>query len=211
MAKSPTLHGLRRVQAVQLAEATQAGLRVPKTIVTNDPAEARAFASRREQVIYKPLSSALPPGPDRISMLYTSVVEAEHLSSDGERIAATMHLFQERVTCAYAVRLTVIDKRLLAAAVRSHSPSADIDWRSDQQALTYEIVEVPADVAHGVTSLMSALGLRFGALDFLVTPEGEWVFLEVNPNGQWAFVEQATGLPIAATIADALCGRDTPA
>jgi biotin carboxylase len=49
-----------------------------------------------------------------------------------------------------------------------------------------------------------------GALDFLVTPEGEWVFLEVNPNGQWAFVEQATGLPIAAAIADALCSEGSP-
>jgi pyruvate carboxylase len=66
-------------------------------------------------------------------------------------------------------------------------------------------------VACGVTGLMRSLGLRFGALDFLVTPEGEWVFLEVNPNGQRAFVEQATGLPIAAAIAGALSGRDVPA
>jgi hypothetical protein len=30
------------------------------------------------------------------------------------------------------------------------------------------------------------------------------VFLEVNPNGQWAFIEDATGQPITAAIADAL-------
>lgn len=51
---------------------------------------------------------------------------------------------------------------------------------------------------------MSALGSRFGVLDFLVTPAGEWYFLEINPNGQWAWIEQETGLPISSAIADAL-------
>lgn len=59
--------------------------------------------------------------------------------------------------------------------------------------------------------LMSTPGLRFGALDFLLTPEVAWVFLEVNPNGQWAFIEQATGLPIAAAIADALTRQEVAA
>ena len=56
---------------------------------------------------------------------------------------------------------------------------------------------------------MTLLGLRFGAFDFLVCPDG-WVFLEVNPNGQWAWIETATGLPIASTIADALTAVETP-
>jgi D-alanine-D-alanine ligase-like ATP-grasp enzyme len=56
---------------------------------------------------------------------------------------------------------------------------------------------------------MNMLDLRFGALDFLVTPEGEWVFLEINPNGQWAWIEENTGLPITSAIADILAGEAT--
>jgi glutathione synthase/RimK-type ligase-like ATP-grasp enzyme len=108
-------------------------------------------------------------------------------------------------------RLTVVGGRMLAAAIHARSSAAELDWRADQQALAYETVEAPAEVAGGVARLMAALGLRFGALDFLVTHEGEWVFLEINPNGQWAFVEQATGLPIAAAIAEALSDGDVPA
>jgi hypothetical protein len=48
-----------------------------------------------------------------------------------------------------------------------------VDWRSDYDALTYQVIEPPADVIRGVHDLMSELGLRFGALDFLVTPTGE--------------------------------------
>lgn len=58
-------------------------------------------------------------------------------------------------------------------------------------------------------AFMAALRLRFGAFDFLVCPERGWVFLECNPNGQWAWIEQATGQPIAAAIADALTGEET--
>jgi len=63
---------------------------------------------------------------------------------------------------------------------------------------------VPASVRAGVCRMMSALGLRFAAADFAVTPSGEWYFLDLNPNGQWAWIEHETGLPICAAIADAL-------
>ncbi len=60
-----------------------------------------------------------------------------------------------------------------------------------------------------VRRLMQQLRLRFGALDFVVGPDGAWTFLEINPNGQWAWLQDATGLPIAAAIADALTREDT--
>ena len=71
--------------------------------------------------------------------------------------------------------------------------------------MTYTpLADIPADVRAGVCALMGRLGLRFGTFDFIVAPDGRWVFLEINPNGQWAWMEDATGLPIAASIADAL-------
>jgi ATP-grasp ribosomal peptide maturase len=203
--------GYAEYKPLQLATAVRSGLTVPQTLITNDVAEARAFAAQLGQVIYKPLSPASPPGPEGSSMLYTSVVEPKHLTEDGEAIAVTMHLFQERITCKHAIRLTVVDERMFAAAIRAHSPAAELDWRADQEHLSYASIEVPAAVSGSVMDLMRTLGLRFGALDFLLTPEDAWVFLEVNPNGQWAFIEQATGLPIAAAIADALTRQDAAA
>jgi hypothetical protein len=92
-------------------------------------------------MIYKPPSAAPPPGPDDISLLYTSVVETEHLDADGDSVAGTMHLFHERIRSRNAVRLTVVDGQMFAAAIHPHSPAAQLDWRADQQALSYEIPE----------------------------------------------------------------------
>lgn len=48
---------------------------------------------------------------------------------------------------------------------------------------------------------MEKLGLAYGAIDFVVTPEGEYVFLEVNPSGQFLWADYEAGLPLL----DAMC------
>ena len=64
--------------------------------------------------------------------------------------------------------------------------------------------ELPAEVSRGLHTLMSELGLVFGAIDLIRTPAGEHVFLEVNPSGEWGMLERDLGLPIADAIARAL-------
>jgi glutathione synthase/RimK-type ligase-like ATP-grasp enzyme len=121
-----------------------------------------------------------------------------------------MHLFQEWVPKAYEVRLTVVDGRFFASRIDAGSSAGYTDWRADYDALTYTAIETPAFVRSRVATFLDHLHLRFGALDFVVAPDGEWWFLECNPNGQWAWIEEATGLPIAAAIADALEGITKP-
>ncbi len=55
---------------------------------------------------------------------------------------------------------------------------------------------------------MGALNLVYGAIDMRLTPDGEYVFLEVNPAGQWLFIEERTGQPITATLANHLLTFD---
>ncbi|MFC5721302.1 hypothetical protein ACFP1Z_14110 [Streptomyces gamaensis] len=96
--------------------------------------------------------------------------------------------------------------RLLAAEVRAGSEQAHVDWRSDYRSLTYRATRTPDGIAESVRRLMRRLELRFAALDFVVSPSGEWTFLEANPCGQWDWIQHATGLPIAEAIADELTG-----
>jgi hypothetical protein len=118
-------------------------------------------------------------------------------------IRFTAHLFQERIIHRHAVRAVVVGRQVVATAIHAHTAAARMDWRSDYDALSYEPAELPSDVTAAVHGLMAHLGLRFGVLDFLVRPDGEHVFLEINPNGQWAWIDHAAA-PVAAAIADAL-------
>ena len=51
---------------------------------------------------------------------------------------------------------------------------------------------------------MRSFDINFASIDMIVTPEGEFVFLDLNPNGQWLWLEEELGLPLVATMADLL-------
>jgi hypothetical protein len=91
----------------------------------------------------------------------------------------------------------------------AHSAESTVDFRADYDRLTYELIEPPAHVAAGVRRLMARMGLVYGALDFVVTPDDEWLILEINAGGQFGFIEDATGPPMTEQIADLLAKGQT--
>lgn len=192
---------------VQLLTARAVGLTVPDTLITNDPHAAHRFATEHGEVIYKPLSATGVSEDGHYRLSYTTRLTPDDIT---DTVSATTHLFQKRVEKSYEIRLTVVDDELFAVRIDTQSAAAAVDWRTDYDNLRYSTTSVPAPVRHRVLGLLEMLMLRFAALDFIVTPSGEWVFLEANPNGQWAWLQDATGLPIAAAIADALTPGPQP-
>ena len=91
---------------------------------------------------------------------------------------------------ALRTRLRVVAIADLLTTVRINSGSANsyIDWRSDYAALTYELIEPPHSVACGIRRLVRSFDLVYAALDFIVAPDGEWVFLEINAGGQYGWL-----------------------
>ena len=189
---------------VQLAAAAASGLSVPDSIVTNDPAYARAWASARPgPVIYKPLAGAWHPEDSQIKIIYTSRVDDLRALED-EGIELTAHLFQDWVDKAFEARSVVVGEQIFTVAIHSDSASGRIDWRSDYDSHRYQLIDPPEPVRQGLAALHRRLGLWYGACDFAITPAGEWVFFEVNPAGQWSWLADACGLPIAGALADLL-------
>lgn len=191
---------------LQLRVAAESGLTVPRTLITNDPDAAREFGDAvGGPLVFKPFAPVRGTVGGESVAAYTSIVGAEDLSHPD--VATTAHLFQEWVPKAYEVRLTAVGGRIFATEIHTDSAAGHVDWRSDYAGHRYRVCDPPASVAAGVRRTMDALGLPYGAFDFVVTPDGEWCFLEVNPSGQFGFVEQATGLPITAAVADWLEGK----
>jgi D-alanine-D-alanine ligase-like ATP-grasp enzyme len=54
---------------------------------------------------------------------------------------------------------------------------------------------------------MAELNLEYGALDFVLTPDGRFVFLEINPNGQWLWLDDMLSLGITTAVAEWLSGE----
>jgi hypothetical protein len=98
----------------------------------------------------------------------------------------------------------VVAARLLTQEVEE----ARLDWRAAGGRIRVEPDRLPPAVEEGCLRLMESLGILFGAFDFIVTPEGEHVFLEVNPAGQFLWVEEANPeLALLAPFVDFLLSR----
>ncbi|MBN1206552.1 MAG: MvdD family ATP-grasp ribosomal peptide maturase [Myxococcaceae bacterium] len=196
---------------LQLELARTLGLEVPRTLMSNDPEAVRAFAaSCPGGVVTKMMASfAVYDAQGQEQVVFTTPLEAEELE-DLEGLDLCPMTFQERISKALELRVTVVGDRVMAAAIDSQVlPRARNDWRREGLALVdaWQPYSLPEPVEARVLGLMEALGLNYGAFDFIVTPEGRHVFLEVNPAGEFTWLMQYPGLPIAEALADVLVGR----
>jgi glutathione synthase/RimK-type ligase-like ATP-grasp enzyme len=191
---------------LQLELAADLGLPTPATLVTNDPDEVIVFwRSHGGRVISKAPSEVFHAIFGEQRSRYTEPVSLRDLHhADCVRGAPT--LFQALVPKRRELRVTVVDGEVFPAAIYSQeSRRTRIDWRRyDHDTTRLERVELPADVARACTEMTRRLGVRYGAIDLIETPDGELVFLEINPAGQWGWIEEACDLPITAAIADAV-------
>jgi len=190
----------------QLRLAAGAGLRVPRTLVTNDPAAARQFFAETEGQTVAKLLRPLAVSMDATeSFVYTNRVREQDLAG-AEALRHSPMVFQEFIPKAYELRVAYVAGEVFAASIDvSGTARGHTDWRRvAPEDCRWQRAQLPAEVVTGLQALMTELGLVFGAVDLICTPAGDHVFLEVNPGGEWGMLERDLGLPISEAIAAAL-------
>lgn len=173
----------------QLRHARASGLLAPPTLITSDLVAVQAFQERHGALCMKPLSVYYWKDVDTIRATMTRQVVAEQL--DVRAVSLVPAIYQPYVAKAYEVRLAVMGRTFIATRIGHLAGSAgEVDWRTDNSYLDrLGSVDTPDAVKKSARALMDRLGLKYGAFDFIVTPTGEWVFLEVNQGGQFAWQE----------------------
>jgi hypothetical protein len=183
----------------QLAAAVRAGLQVPPTLVTSDPAQARAFvaAQGRGRVVRKALH-----GTDERE--WTQLLgRGRRADLQALRLAPAI---LQRFVPGLDVRVTAVGRRLFACEIDARRSASPEDFRAVFEEVPVRPCALPAGLAAAIRRLMADLGLAYGALDFR-RGDGGWSFLEVNPAGQFLGFERRAGLPISEALA-ALLARD---
>jgi ATP-grasp ribosomal peptide maturase len=199
----PDLAATAVYRPVQWAVAARCGLRVPRTLVSNDPAAVSRFAQiSASGVVLKPLGTNLIYEDDTYKMGWTRKLSADDFA-DLRGIEVTAHLVQDWAPKCWECRVVVVGEDIFAVAIHAGSEASYVDWRSDYPALSYEVTQLPAQVTAGLRAFMAELGLVYGAFDLAVGRDGDGEivsFLEINPGGQYGFLEAATGVPITESL-----------
>lgn len=183
----------------QLAVAARLGWHIPDTLITNDPDAARAFVARvgRENCVYKAFQGTEEAWRE------TRVLRPEEAAGlDAVRFAPV--ILQRYVPAVRDVRVTVMGGEVFASAVHTDAAPYQADYRADLGVVPVSAHVLPSDVRRRCLALTRRLGLVYGAIDLRLTPEGRYVFLEINPSGQWRFMEERTGQPMTDAFADLL-------
>jgi hypothetical protein len=187
----------------QLEVAEEVGLSIPETLVTNKPELVRQFyESCGGEVIYKfmhELSSFYIPAAELPAGIPTLPLRKEDLPFV-DQVVHCPTLFQRRIAKAVELRVTVVGRKIFSISIDSQSGRGTVDWRSDY-SVEMTPCDLPIDVEKKVLVLMRRLKLNYGAIDFIKTPDGDYVFIEINSGGQYMWVEQVTPHKISLEIA----------
>ena len=198
---------------LQLQVAADLGFQIPSTLMTNSPRDFLDFHRRHNgAIVSKTVHNRLLP-VDAVDS-YDAYVLTESVANrnvaDVDAVRYCPVTVQPNVEKRVELRITVVGDRIFPVQIESQwTHHTRHDWRrGDPHHTRFAVHDLPRDVERRAVQLVKQLGLRFGALDLILTPDGRYVFLEINPNGSWLAMERTTGLPIAAAIADLLAGHE---
>src|SRR3990167_2634060 len=189
----PLAARLANSKLLQLHLAKKCGLQIPATLCSNSPQDIKSFikAYQKEGVIYKALCPNIWAEKANLKALYTAIIDAKQLPSD-EVLKLTPGIYQPYVKKKYELRVNCFGKDCVATKVNSQEQeNSKIDWRaSSEDTLSIEPYHLPQAIEFKLQSLMRQLGLAFGCIDMIVSPENEYIFLEINEQGQFLWIEE---------------------
>lgn len=196
---------------LQYKYAIQAGFAVPESCYTNRKENIVPMASRYRQLLFKSIENDDIWDEDNMQdyVFYARKVSSETvIAAPDEAFSQTVSFVQNYVEKEFELRVTVVGGKIFSCRINSQTMTDDTgktDWRQGYDyGLEQEAFDLPKEISGKCQEYLRLMGLNFGCFDFIVTPAGEYVFLECNPNGQWLWVELATGLKISGAIADFL-------
>jgi glutathione synthase/RimK-type ligase-like ATP-grasp enzyme len=175
---------------LQLTKVKQTGVNIPATLISNDPEQITDFAQLHEKVIFKPVYGGS----------HTQLLTEKHL--DFDRLRSVLRLapvtIQEYIP-GTNLRSYVIGNQIFTAEIRSPA----LDFRADHSAQLIPF-DLPEAIQNQCRSIAHALFLEWTAIDWRLTPTGEYMFLEANPSPMFLHFERQTGFPITESLVQLL-------
>lgn len=181
---------MHRKKSYQLYIMAKNGIRVPKTLITNNKDELMPFFEVNDGLlIYKPVRGGA----------HTEKIKQSDFSE--ERLNSLKYCpvqFQEYIE-GVDIRVYVIGDKIFSAEIRAKT----IDFREDPDAKIIP-VELPENVKQDCLKILDLMHLKFSGIDIRKNTSGEYVFIEANPSPMFTYFEGKTGFPISETLVQML-------
>lgn len=170
----------------QLATVHRLGISIPDTLVSNDADVIKHFVELHPRCIFKPVYGGA----------HTQFVQQKHLISERMNLALqTSPITIQEYIAGTNIRSYVVGSIVFSAEIRS----PNIDFRSDTDAQIHPL-QLPKGIESKCLEIARQLNLLWTAIDWRLTPEGRYVFLEANPSPMFIHFEAVTKFPITREL-----------
>ena len=193
------------LKATQLLHAAKCGLTTPRTVLTNAEKIAKKFFDENKSpLIIKPLRTPVRAPHIDGAWRYPRAVRWEGQEIPAGAIQQCATSFQPYIPKKLELRCVVIEEEVFCASIDTQShPSKPDDGRTVHNELPWKPFELPHHVAAGMIDLVKSFDIAFCSADLILTPDNEYVFLDLNPNGQWLWLDfPPTCLPVKQKFLD---------
>jgi len=176
---------------LSLVYAQQAGLEIPKSIVSAERKQLKTFFTEGgENCISKGVQDVMSFVSENNSYSYAT---SKILSKDIEEMSETFFpsLLQNNIDKKYEVRTFYLKGDFYSMAIFSQTDEKTcVDYRNYNVQKPNRNVPylLPKNIEDKLTVFMNSMELNTGSIDLIVTNTNEFVFLEVNPSGQYGMV-----------------------
>lgn len=186
--------------------AKDAGLKVPAFGVFSTKQDVKRFFVKQKKIVTKPISDGLVYTEEEVNyMQYTSLMMEEDVENLTDEFVPG--LFATYIEKKYELRIFYLDGICYAMSILSQlDKQTSIDMRKynyqkPNRSLPYKM---PTIIEKKIRVLMNMLSLNTGSIDMIVTPNDEFIFLEVNPIGQFGNVSISCNYMLEQKVADYL-------
>ncbi len=176
------LHFLKPHQLVMLMRA---GIKVPATLVTNNPEELLEFKKEHGDVIYKPVAGGAS----------CKLLRDEDLGKERLKMLSSAPVLFQKLHAGADIRVWVLNGKCLCAI---EIESDALDYRGNEGEL--KVVDVPEHVKEMCVKAASICGMVFSGVDVKFS-NGEYVLLECNPSPMFIGFQMRSGFPIDRELA----------
>lgn len=192
-----------------LRECQRLNITIPDTLITNKLSDVHDFIKKHNTIITK---STIAPFGDfcishfkyKFSAPTIKLTKTDLLDKPSNFIPS---LFQEYVDKKIEIRSFYLKGQFYSMAIFSQqNPNTKIDCRNDEYGNKNRLVpyKLPAFLEKKLSLLYEKIGLNSGSADLIVTPNNQYVFLEVNPIGQFGWLSSNCNYHLEKIIAKEL-------
>jgi|LSQX01.1.fsa_nt_gb ATP-GRASP peptide maturase of grasp-with-spasm system len=186
---------------IALYKAKKAGLKIPKTIITQSRSELISFVDNNGKCITKNIQDNLSYHDNNYTFGH-GTIEVSLNSSDTDSFFYS--LFQNKINKKYELRIFYLLGKFYASAALPPFDSNESDIRATNKKNRRMPFNLPNEIKNKLHNFMLDMKLESGSIDVMVDKNNDYWFLEVNPVGQFDFLSGKNNFYIERAIAKTL-------